>query len=39
MRLPYFVVSAVALAVLLGSLEARAFTMEPVGGNEKYDSN
>ena len=39
MRLPYFAVSAVALAVLLGSLEARAFTMEPVGGNETGDSN
>ena len=39
MRLPYFAVSAVALAVLLGSLEASAFTMEPVGGNEAGDSN
>jgi hypothetical protein len=39
MRLPYIAVSAVAFAVLLGSLEARAFTMEPVGGNGTSDSN
>jgi hypothetical protein len=34
MRLPYIAVSAITLAVLLASLEARAFTMEPVGGND-----
>jgi hypothetical protein len=39
MRLPYFAVSAVALVVLLGSLEARAFTMEPLGGNGSGDGN
>lgn len=39
MKLSCIAVSAVALAVLLGSLEARAFTMEPVGGNETGDSN
>src|SRR5512132_2132879 len=39
MRLPYFAVSAVALAVLLGSLEASAFTMEPVDGNDSGASN
>jgi hypothetical protein len=39
MRLSYFAVSAVTLAILLGSLEARAFTMEPVGGNDSGASN
>jgi hypothetical protein len=34
MKLSYMAVSAVALGVLLGSPEARAFTMETVGGND-----
>ena len=30
----YFAASALGIAILFGSLDARAFTQEPVGGND-----
>ena len=35
----YIAASALGIAILLGSLDARAFTPEPVGGNDSGDNS